>query len=69
MYHKIHVGSYYQHSPTRYGAYCDIFREKFIVCSKLLLRCLITVLKFYYTWVYNLNLQLFLKPYLVERKT
>jgi hypothetical protein len=30
-----------------------IFRENFILFSKLLLRCLITDLKMYYTWDYN----------------
>jgi len=28
---------YYQRRPTCFGAYCAIFRENFIVCSKLLL--------------------------------
>jgi len=35
---------FYQHSPTFLGAYCNIVRENFIVCSKLLLLCLITLL-------------------------
>jgi hypothetical protein len=45
---------YCQHYPTCFGAYWAILREKFIVCSKLLLCCLITDLKMYYIWVYKL---------------
>ena len=43
----------YQHCPTCFGAYCAIFRENFIVCLKVLLRCLITDLMFCYTSVFN----------------
>ena len=43
---------YYQHSATCFGVCCAIFRENFFVCSKLLLHCLVTNLKLYFTWVY-----------------
>jgi len=46
---------YYQHCPTYFGKYCAIFREKFIICSKLLLRFVITDIKMYYTWFYNVT--------------
>jgi hypothetical protein len=36
---------YQQHSPNCFGKYCAIFREKFIVCSELLLRFVITDIK------------------------
>ena len=45
---------YYQHSHTCFGDYCAILSEKFIVCSKLMLYCLITDLKLYYIWIYKL---------------
>jgi hypothetical protein len=38
------------HSPTRFGAYCAIFRENFIVCSELLLHCSITDRPCAYCW-------------------
>jgi len=38
---------YYQHSPTCFGAYCAIFREKFILCSKLSLCWFVTDLLLY----------------------
>lgn len=44
---------YYQHTRTYFSTYCTILREIFIICSKLLLPCLITDLRLYYTWVYN----------------
>jgi len=44
---------YYQRSPTCFGNYCTIFREKFIVCSKFLLLLVITDIKMYCTWFYN----------------
>jgi hypothetical protein len=40
---------FYQHTPTCFCAYCAIFRENFIVCSKLLLCCLITDRKLFCT--------------------
>jgi len=36
---------YYQHFTTCFGAYLAVFRENFIVCSKLLLHCMVTDLK------------------------
>ena len=44
---------YYQHSPTCFGLQCAIFRKEFIVCLILLLHCLVTYLKLYYTRVYR----------------
>jgi len=41
----------YQHAPTRFSAYCAIFTENFIVCSKLLLYCVGADVKSDYTWV------------------
>jgi hypothetical protein len=52
---------YYQNSPTCFGNYCTIFREKFIVCSKLLLRFVITDIKMYYTLFYSVIYN-YLKP-------
>jgi len=40
-------------SPTSFGAYCAIFREKLLVCSKLLLHYLVADIKLYYTRDYN----------------
>jgi hypothetical protein len=40
---------FYQHTPTCFSAYGAIFRENFIVFSKLLLYCLITDRKLFYT--------------------
>ena len=45
---------HHQHIATCFGAYCAILKEKFIVCSKHLLYCLITGHRLYYTWVYKL---------------
>ena len=48
--------NYYKHSPTCFSAYCAIFKENFLVCSKLLLHHLMTELKLYYNIqiIYNI---------------
>jgi len=43
---------YYQHSPTCFGAYCALFRDSFIVCSRLSFYYVDTDLKLQYTWVF-----------------
>ena len=45
---------YYQHSPTCFGVYYDIFRETFYPMLKTMLQYLITDLMVHYTWVYNI---------------
>ena len=42
----------YQHLPTCFSAQCAILRQNFIICSKLLLPCLITDLTLYYIYIY-----------------
>jgi hypothetical protein len=44
---------YYQHFPTRFGAYCAIFRENLIVGSDPMLLWLVTGLKLHYTRIYK----------------
>ena len=41
---------HYQHSATCFDTYCAIFRENFILCSKVLLQCLITALKTHFIY-------------------
>ena len=44
----------YQYSPTYFGDYCAIFREKFCRMLKTMSQYFIPDLKIYYTWFYNI---------------
>jgi hypothetical protein len=54
-------------TSTCFGNYCTIFREKFIVSSKILLCFVTACIKMYYTWFYNVNYD-YLKTIIKKKK-